>query len=234
MPRGAEGIRTAHESLLGCHMAPRVRPPRCPGHLPAALPDPTASPSPLLRRPPLLEQSGRRHLRCPLISATRMKLRTRTRIARTLRRRATEGEKALWWALREAFPAERFRRQHPIGRHIVDFACPSHKLAVEIDGGQHAGQEAADIARTEDIRTYGYRVIRFWNHEVLRNLPGVLQSIARELSSVGIALSALKGGEGGDPPQRGGEGEVGVGKRLGIPHLTPTLSAPKGGEGPSS
>src|SRR5262249_23496088 len=93
----------------------------------------------------------------------------------------------------------RFRRQHPIGSRIVDFACPAVKLAIELDGGQHASQEEADAARTSEIARHGYRVIRFWNSDVVNNLPGVLERIQQELSAGARdnPLSALQGGEGG-------------------------------------
>jgi very-short-patch-repair endonuclease len=122
-----------------------------------------------------------------------MPLRTRTRVARRLRRDATEVEKRLWRALRESLPEHRFRRQHPIGASIVDFACPARKLAIELDGGQHAIQQEADAARTREIVRRGYRVIRFWNNDVMDNLAGVLQAIQQELEpdNQGITLSAL-------------------------------------------
>jgi very-short-patch-repair endonuclease len=120
-------------------------------------------------------------------------LRTRTRVARRLRRDATEVEKRLWRALRESLPEHRFRRQDPIGVSIVDFACPARKLAIELDGGQHAIQQEADAARTREIARRGYRVIRFWNNDVMDNLAGVLQAIQQELEpdNQGITLSAL-------------------------------------------
>ena len=75
------------------------------------------------------------------------------------------------------------RRQHPIGRYVVDFASPRGKLAIELDGGQHALREAEDAARTDEVARRGYRVIRFWNGEVIHNLAGVLETIRRELNS---------------------------------------------------
>ena len=111
------------------------------------------------------------------------RLRQRTLTARRLRRDATDVENVLWRALREGFPHLRFRRQHPIGLYIVDFACPSQKLAIELDGGQHAGQAEADAARTAELARRGYRVIRFWNNDVLDNLAGVLERIREELDA---------------------------------------------------
>jgi len=88
-------------------------------------------------------------------------LKKRTQIARRLRRAATEAEKEMWLALRELPTEHRFRRQHPIGSYVVDFACPGRKLAIELDGGQHAHQEEEDAARALEIARRGYRVIRF-------------------------------------------------------------------------
>ncbi len=108
-------------------------------------------------------------------------LRTRTKLARRLRRDATNVERVLWFALRERLPAWKFRRQHPIGGRVVDFACPERKLAIELDGGQHALREEADERRSAELTQRGYRVIRFWNNEVLDNLEGVLEAIRGSL-----------------------------------------------------
>jgi very-short-patch-repair endonuclease len=110
-------------------------------------------------------------------------LRPGTQVARRLRREATEAEKHLWRALRDRLAGCGFRRQHPIGSYIADFASPSHKLVVELDGGQHAQQQQADAARTGELARRGYRVIRFWNNEVMQNLAGVLETIRRELDA---------------------------------------------------
>jgi very-short-patch-repair endonuclease len=72
-----------------------------------------------------------------------------------------------------------------VGRWIVDFACPERKLAIELDGGQHADRQEADAARSAELAQHGYRVIRFWNAEIRDNLEGVLQLI----------LMALEGSE---------------------------------------
>jgi very-short-patch-repair endonuclease len=110
-------------------------------------------------------------------------LRQRTLVARRLRRDATEAEKAMWRALRELPTGHRFRRQHPIGRCVVDFAYPARKLAIELDGGQHALQEHSDATRTSELMRHGYRVIRFWNGDVMQNLAGVIEIIRKEVEA---------------------------------------------------
>jgi very-short-patch-repair endonuclease len=87
----------------------------------------------------------------------------------------------LWRAVRESFPQFRFRRQHPIGSRIADLACPSRKLVIEVDGGHHTETSEVDTARTGEIEDHGYRVIRFWNNDVLGNTEAVLETIRIEL-----------------------------------------------------
>ena len=105
-----------------------------------------------------------------------------TPIARRLRRRSTDAERLLWSCLRSGQLGAKFVRQFPIGPYIADFACRSAHLAIELDGGQH--HEAIDAPRTVVIEQHGYRVIRFWNNEVLANIDGVLATIAQELALV--------------------------------------------------
>jgi very-short-patch-repair endonuclease len=103
--------------------------------------------------------------------------------ARRLRRDQTDAERTLWKALRSRqFDGLKFRRQHPVGPYIVDFCCLHLKLAVELDGGQHASQTEADDRRSHGLAQAGYRVLRFWNHEVLMNLEGVLHHIAESIT----------------------------------------------------
>ena len=103
-------------------------------------------------------------------------------IARTLRRNSTDAEIRLWSALRDRrLAGYRFRRQHPIGPFIVDFGCTRHQLIIEADGGQHA-DNAADEERTEWLQRNGWRVLRFWNNDILANTNGVIETILRELS----------------------------------------------------
>jgi very-short-patch-repair endonuclease len=104
--------------------------------------------------------------------------------ARKLRRNATEAEKRLWSRLRDRQLAGRkFRRQVPIGPYVVDFFCPDGELIVELDGGQHAIETERDDKRTRWLESEGYRVIRFWNNDVLGNTDGVLDAISRTLDS---------------------------------------------------
>ena len=101
-----------------------------------------------------------------------------TRFARKLRREQMDQERILWSRLRaRKVGGPRFRRQHPIGPYIVDFCCPEMMLVVELDGGQHADQETEDQERTRFLESQGYRVIRFWNNQVVENLEGVLEKI---------------------------------------------------------
>jgi very-short-patch-repair endonuclease len=126
-------------------------------------------------------------------------LRPRVLVARRLRRDASDVELTLWRALRESGLPWKFRRQHPIGTRIADFACPARKLVIELDGGQHATQIEADDARTAELARHGYSVIRFWNNDVVENLEGVLEAI-------GAALAICPTSPQPSPPQRGGEG----------------------------
>ncbi len=109
-----------------------------------------------------------------------MAIRAQTYQARRLRENATEAERILWRALRELKWPFRVRRQHPIGRYIADFAIPAHRLVIEIDGGQHALAADRDAQRTHELNERGYRVIRFWNNDVLDNLEGVIQRVVAE------------------------------------------------------
>jgi very-short-patch-repair endonuclease len=107
---------------------------------------------------------------------------TRTR---ALRRNATDAELKLWNHLRSRSLCDhKFVRQHPIGRFVVDFACRERRLVIEVDGGQHA-TDPRDPVRDATLAQWGYRVLRFWNHDVLENIDGVLETIALALESGG-------------------------------------------------
>jgi len=102
--------------------------------------------------------------------------------ARALRNNPTEAEKHLWEALSaRKTSGVRFNRQVQIGPYFCDFVARSLKLVIEIDGGQHA-ENLADATRTRFLEARGYRVIRFWNHDVLSNLNGVVAEIERVLA----------------------------------------------------
>lgn len=101
--------------------------------------------------------------------------------ARELRRRQTPAEEVLWRRLRgQRLAGCKFRRQHPVGHFIVDFCCPTRRLAVEIDGDSHAHQAEYDAARTEWLNQCGYRVMRFSNADVYERLEAVLEAILVE------------------------------------------------------
>ena len=105
--------------------------------------------------------------------------------ARSLRRRQTDAEAALWVRLRDRqLCGVKFRRQQPLGPYIVDFVTLERKLVIEIDGGQHAEDTAAtsDEARTAWLGGEGYRVLRFWNNDVLLNMEGVLERILQAIT----------------------------------------------------
>jgi very-short-patch-repair endonuclease len=100
--------------------------------------------------------------------------------ARRLRTNATGTEMRLWKRLR-TIPTfgTHFRRQVPIGPYIADFACMAARLVIELDGSQHAAEEmrSRDQQRTRWLESQGYRVIRFWNNEIVRDLDGVLERV---------------------------------------------------------
>ena len=98
--------------------------------------------------------------------------------ARELRSGMTDAERALWRHLRtRQLRGWKFRRQYPIAGFIADFACVEAGLVIELDGGQHAEQVDYDRMRADRLNDVGYRVLRFWNHEVLGNMEGVIDSI---------------------------------------------------------
>ncbi|MCG3205999.1 MAG: hypothetical protein KCHDKBKB_02725 [Elusimicrobia bacterium] len=102
--------------------------------------------------------------------------------ARQLRQFPSKAQQVLWFYLRrKQFKNSKFRREHPLGPYIVDFVCIQKKLIIEIDGGQHATQVQYDHNRTQWLQSQGYKVIRFWNNEVLVNTEEVLNIILKHL-----------------------------------------------------
>jgi very-short-patch-repair endonuclease len=105
-------------------------------------------------------------------------------LARALRQRMTDAERLLWRHMRNrGLGGWKFRRQYPVGPFIVDFICVEKNIVIEVDGGQHAENEALDLQRSAYLKKMGYRVVRFWNNEVLQETEGVLEAIFVMLAS---------------------------------------------------
>jgi very-short-patch-repair endonuclease len=120
-------------------------------------------------------------IKTQVVNMQRLSPNTKTN-ARNLRKNMTDVERLLWSKIRgRQLRGFRFRRQHPIGRYIVDFVCIELKLIVEMDGGQHGDQQQYDMNRTQWLQTKGYKVIRFWNNDVIDDLEGVMQAIYNHL-----------------------------------------------------
>jgi very-short-patch-repair endonuclease len=101
--------------------------------------------------------------------------------ARRLRRQSTDAERKLWNRLRSrSINGFKFVRQEPIGPYVVDFVCREQRLVIEVDGGQHA-TDKRDAVRDGWLTQHRFRVLRFWNNDVLSNIEGVLETIANAL-----------------------------------------------------
>ncbi|MBI1866051.1 MAG: endonuclease domain-containing protein [Nitrospirae bacterium] len=101
-----------------------------------------------------------------------------------MRRSGTDAEQRLWTHLRDRrLVGAKFRRQHPIGPFIVDFCSPEHGPVVALDGGQHAANASSDQRRTDFLSRLGFRVLRFWDHDLLANTDAVLEQIAESLTN---------------------------------------------------
>jgi very-short-patch-repair endonuclease len=104
--------------------------------------------------------------------------------AKTLRKTMTDAERTPWYHLRgHRLEGQKFKRQKPLGPFIVDFVNLEHRMVIEVDGGQRADSAHDDRRRDAWLAAHGYRVLRFWNHQVLQELPAVLERIAACLSS---------------------------------------------------
>ena len=104
--------------------------------------------------------------------------------ARTLRKGQTDAEKILWHSLRNRQISNcKFRRQHVIGPYITDFCCVERNVVLELDGGQHSVQEKKDKSRSRFLNKIGYQVLRFWDHEVLKQKESVLEAIRLALEN---------------------------------------------------
>jgi len=114
---------------------------------------------------------------------TNLKKRNKIAIAQKLRNNSTDTEKYLWKYLRGRQLEEfKFRRQHPIGKYIVDFINLERKIIIEVDGGQHS-ENKKDKLRDKWLEEKGYEVLRFWDNEVFTNIEGVIESIRKKLYS---------------------------------------------------
>ena len=124
--------------------------------------------------------------------------------AKKLRSNLTDAERRLWYHLRaHRFDGHKFKRQVPIGHYVVDFACLGRKLIIEVDGGQHA-DNAKDTVRDSYLRSHGFRVLRFWNNDVLKNTDGVLEMIVSALANAPLPARSAR------HPLPKGRGESGV------------------------
>ena len=123
----------------------------------------------------------------------------RPKLQRRLRSNMTDAEQRLWRFLRRKQVSNfKFRRQHPFGDYIIDFVCLEAMLAVEVDGGQHNAHQLEDKVRTEYLKGAGFRVLRFWNNEVLSDTDSVTTVIWRalqELDPIPTLALPLKGRE---------------------------------------
>jgi very-short-patch-repair endonuclease len=143
----------------------------------------------------------------------------------------TEAENRLWFHLRaHRFIGCKFRRQQPLGPYVVDFVSFSERMIIEADGGQHSASEA-DRERDAWLLHEGFRVLRFWNHDILQNTPAVLDAIWSALCAAPSPPAPLPQGERGEKPSPSPLAEeespdlspsplAGVGLGCGEPHTT--------------
>ena len=107
-------------------------------------------------------------------------------LAIQLRKKSTPAERKLWSKIRDDQLGVTFRRQHAVGNYIPDFCCPKAKLILELDGSQHLEQVEYDNNRTKYFESLGYRVIRFWNNAIMKDINGVILSILHALEDGNI------------------------------------------------
>jgi very-short-patch-repair endonuclease len=100
-----------------------------------------------------------------------------------LRKESTSAERKLWSRIRNDQLGVSFRRQHAIGKYIPDFCSPKAKLIIELDGSQHLDQHKYDEERTKYFESIGYKVIRFWNNDVMKDIDGVIRAIMQGMES---------------------------------------------------
>jgi len=119
-----------------------------------------------------------------------------TKVARSLRKRSTDAERLLWRHLRaRQLDGLKFRRQEPIGKYIVDFVCFERRVIVEVDGGGHATEKGKDSKRDGWFRERGFKVLRFWNTDVIGNTDAVIAAIGESCANHPPPAPPIKGGE---------------------------------------
>jgi very-short-patch-repair endonuclease len=132
-----------------------------------------------------------------VIGQTNKKIRSHT-LQRALRSNLSDAEHALWRLLRgRQISGLKFRRQHPFDDYILDFVCLENRLVIEVDGGQHGQQSGYDENRTQKLQAAGFRVLRLWNNEVLKEIESVKEKIwlvAQEIQSHPPPNLPLEGG----------------------------------------
>jgi adenine-specific DNA-methyltransferase len=132
-----------------------------------------------------------------MIGQTNRKIRSEG-LQRTLRSIMSDAEQVLWHHMRcRQISGLKFPRQHPFGDYILDFVCLENRLVIEVDGGQHGQQAGDDENRTQKLRAAGFRVLRFWNNEVLKDIESVKEKIwlvVQELQSHPPRSLPLEGG----------------------------------------
>ncbi len=104
--------------------------------------------------------------------------------AKNLRKQSTDTERHLWYNLRANRLGFKFKRQVPIGTYIVDFVCLEKRLIVELDGGQHLDNQKYDMKRTAWLNARGFKVLRFWNNDVLQQTTSVIEVIMHALAKI--------------------------------------------------
>ena len=129
-----------------------------------------------------------------------------TDLARKLRRDSTDAERRIWRLLRSSQLGAKFRRQQPIEGYVVDFVSFEHRLVVEIDGGQHTDQDEYEMRRTRCLEANGFRILRFWNSDVMENETGVLERVVEVLSIMAPAPSPSRTCGAGPSLSREGRG----------------------------
>jgi BirA family biotin operon repressor/biotin-[acetyl-CoA-carboxylase] ligase len=115
-------------------------------------------------------------------------------VAKVLRKKFTDTERVLWRHLRaKQMEGYKFRRQEPIGSCVMDFVCHEKRIVIEVDGGQHSTERERDSERDKWLTGQGYKVLRFWNNEVLANISGVLGVIRDCLDHPPLPLPSREG-----------------------------------------